>query len=74
MGKFTRMQQCALEAKANCFLGCVRQGIASRLREAILLLITGEAMVGTLCPVLASSVQKRDGHVRASPAKGREDG
>lgn len=73
VGKLTRMQQCALEAKANSLLSCVRQVIASRLREVILLLSTGEAMVGTLCPVVVSPVQERDGHMRVSPAKGHED-
>lgn len=69
----TKTQQCALGAKANSLLGCIRQGIASRLREVILLLSTGEATVGTLCLLLASPVQERDGHTRVSPAKGHED-
>lgn len=73
VGKLTRMQQCALEAKANSLLGCIRLGIASRLREVILLLSTGEATVGTLCLLPASPVQEIDRHMRVSPAKGHED-
>ncbi|KAM6136909.1 uncharacterized protein FYW35_010608 [Pterocles gutturalis] len=60
VAKLTMVQQCALEAKANSPLGSIRQGIASRLREVILLISTGEAMVGTLCPVLASPDHRDD--------------
>ncbi|KAK4832994.1 hypothetical protein QYF61_027018 [Mycteria americana] len=51
--KLNLSQQCALATgKANGILGCIRQSIASRLREVILpfLLITGEAMPGFWAP------------------------
>lgn len=54
-------QQHALTA--NGTLGCIRQTIASGLREAILPLSTDEVSPEVLCTVLRNPVQERHGHI-----------
>ena len=63
---------CALVArKAKCILEDTEKCMASRSREVILspLLCPGEATSEVLCPVLGSSVQKREGSPRKSPVE-----
>ena len=63
---------CALVAKkANGILEDTEKCMASRSREVILspLLCPGEATSEVLCPVLGSSVQKREGSPRKSPVE-----
>ena len=66
-------QQCALaDQKANCALGCIKRGVASREREVIVppLLSSCEAPSAVLRPDLGPSVQKG----RATLGAGSEEG
>jgi len=53
--KLGMIQQCALSAQANCMLGCIKSSVASRVREGILPLCSGETPPGVLHPALESS-------------------
>jgi len=53
-------------------LGCIKKSVAGGLREVILPLCPGEATLRTLCPVLGSAGQKRQGSPRRSPAEGHK--
>ncbi|PKU42273.1 rna-directed dna polymerase from mobile element jockey-like [Limosa lapponica baueri] len=65
---------CMLAAqKANRILGCIKRSVASRSREVILPLHSGETSPGVLCPALESSPQEGHGPVGTGPAEGHED-
>jgi len=66
--KLEMTQQCELAAqKANCILGCIKRSVASRSREVILSLCSGETPPGVLRPALEPSAQERHGPVGAGP-------
>ncbi|KAJ7395309.1 rna-directed dna polymerase from mobile element jockey-like [Pitangus sulphuratus] len=75
--KLAMSQQCALASqKANCILGCINKGMATRSREVILPLYSALRRLipfGVLNPDLESSTQKRCGPVIESPEEGQED-
>jgi len=63
--------QFALAAKkADSTLGCIRRSVASRLREEILPLSTGEVTPRVLHPVLGSTVKDRYADTGEGPPKG----
>ena len=64
-------RQCALAAqRANCVLGCIKRSVASRAREVILLLCSGETSPGVLRSALEPSAQEGHGTVGAGPKEG----
>ncbi|KAK4824080.1 hypothetical protein QYF61_010591 [Mycteria americana] len=66
--------QCALAAqKANRILGCIKRSVASRSKEVILPLCSGETPPGVRCPALEPSAQERHGPVGAGPEEGHEN-
>jgi len=54
--------------------GAFNKSIASRSREVILPLCSGEATFRTLCPVWGPSVQRRQGSPRQSPLESHKNG
>ncbi|PKU42132.1 rna-directed dna polymerase from mobile element jockey- hypothetical protein [Limosa lapponica baueri] len=72
--KLNMSWQCVLAApKANCILGCIERIVASKSREVILPLCSGETPPGILHPALGSSAQEGHGPVRMGPPEGHED-
>ncbi|GAB0180473.1 spindle and kinetochore-associated protein 3 [Grus japonensis] len=73
--KLNVSQQCAQAArKANCILGCIKHGIASRSREGIVPLCTGAASPRVLCAVLGATVQKGHKTIGEGPKEGNKNG
>jgi len=62
--KLDNSHPCVLAAqKANCILGCIRRSTASRSREVILPLCSGETPPGVLCPAPEPTARERHGPV-----------
>jgi len=59
--------------KANRILGCIKSSVASRSREVILPLCSGESSPGVLRPALELSAQERHGPVGAGPEEGHKN-
>jgi len=72
--KLDMSQQCVLTAqKAKRMLGCIKRGVASRLREVILPLCSGETPPGVLHSALEPSAQERHGPVEAGLEEGHQN-
>ena len=72
--KLNMTRPCALAAqKANRILGCIKSSVASRAREGILPLRSGETQPGALRPPLGSSVQEGHGPVGDGPEEGHKN-
>jgi len=72
--KLDMSHQCALTAqKANCILGCIKSGVASRSKEGILPLCSGETPPEVLCPALEPPAQEGHGAVEAGPQEGHKN-
>ncbi|KAK4819935.1 hypothetical protein QYF61_015556 [Mycteria americana] len=66
--KLDMSRQCVLAAqKSNRILGCIKSSVASRSREGILPLCSGETSPAVLHPALEPSAQKRCGPVGVGP-------
>ncbi|KAJ7418103.1 rna-directed dna polymerase from mobile element jockey-like [Willisornis vidua] len=64
--KLDMTHQCAVAAeKANHTLDCIKSSMASRSREVILPLCSGESPSGVLCPALGSLILEGHGPVKA---------
>ncbi|PKU35390.1 rna-directed dna polymerase from mobile element jockey-like [Limosa lapponica baueri] len=67
-------QQCTLATqKANHILCCIKSSMASRSREVILPLYSGETPLGVLHPALESSAQEGHGPVGTGPVEDHEN-
>jgi len=72
--KVNMTRQSVLTAqKANRILNCIKRSMASRLREVILTLYSGETPPGVLCPALEPSAQERHRPVGAGPEEGHKN-
>jgi len=56
-----------------CFLGCIKRSMASRVREVILPLRSGETPSAVLRPALEPSAQEGHGPVGAGPEEGHKN-
>jgi len=66
--------QCVLRAQqASRILGCIKSSVASRLREEILPLCSGETPPGVLPPALEPPAQERHGAVGVGPEEGHKN-
>ena len=72
--RFNMSQQCVLSAwKANCILGCITRGVASRVKEVIVPLYPRNTPPGVLCPDLGPPTQERCGGFRTGPEEDHEN-
>ena len=74
--KLDMSQQCALATrKANCVLGFIKEGVASREREVIVPPVLGscEALSGVLCPGLGPPVQEEREALGTGTEEGHKD-
>jgi len=55
-----------------CIVGCIKSGMASRSREGVLPLCSGETSPGVLCPALEPSAWERQGPLGAGPEEATE--
>jgi len=71
--KLNMTWQCALTAqKANRTLDCIKSSTASRLREVVVPLCSGETAPHVLHPALEPSAQERHGPVGVGPEEGHK--
>jgi len=66
-------QRAPTTQNANHILGCIKSSAASRSREVILPLCSGETPPGILRAALELSAQKRYGAVGVGPEKGHKN-
>jgi len=72
--KLNMTWQCVLAVqKASHILGGIKGGVASRSREVILPLCSGETPPGILCPALEPSAQEGRGPVGVGPQEGHKN-
>ena len=75
LNRLAMSQQCAIVARDNGTLSCIKKRVASRSKVVILppLLCPGEATFRVLCPVLGCPVQERLETAAESPVEGHKN-
>ena len=69
----TSWQRALAAQKANHILGCTKRSVASRSREVILPLCSGETPPGVLHRALEPPTEEEHGCVTADPEEGHKD-